>query len=93
MDYECLVHHQAFVIVTFFKNGESIVAPQRLFRVHFNDGRRGAVVCQNTFLKWVRNFRNKYSAQLGQVEDFAQLEQHKIFKWFAPVYCRVLSTF
>lgn len=62
MDHQWLVLHRAFVIETFFKNSESIVATQRLFRVHFNVGRHGAVPCRNTILKWVSNFRNTASA-------------------------------
>lgn len=54
--------HRAFVIETFFKNGDSVVKTQRVFRFQFNVGRHGAVPSRNTILRWVRNFRLTASA-------------------------------
>lgn len=62
MDHQWLAQHRSYVIETFFKNNDSIISTQRLFRVHFNVGRHGAVPSRNTILKWVGNFRNTASA-------------------------------
>jgi hypothetical protein len=45
----------AFVVETFFKNGESVTATQRKFRLHFNVPRHGRIL-------WVHNFRTTTSA-------------------------------
>lgn len=62
MDHQWLALHRSFVVETFFKNNESIIATQRLFRVHFDVGRHGAVPSRNTILSWIANFRNTASA-------------------------------
>lgn len=54
--------HRAFVIETYFKNSDSVIATQRLFRTHFNIGRHGSVPCRNTIKLWVQNFRRSASA-------------------------------
>jgi hypothetical protein len=35
--------HGAFIVETFFKNGESVVKKQRIFRKHFSISRHGKV--------------------------------------------------
>ena len=40
--------HRAFVVEAYFKNGDSAVTTQRLFRRHFNIPRHGRVPCRNT---------------------------------------------
>lgn len=49
--------HRSFVVETYFKNGDSVVATQRHFRRHFNVGRQGHVPSRNTILLWVNTFR------------------------------------
>jgi phage-related minor tail protein len=54
----------SFVIEVYFKNGESAVKTQRLFRRHFNITRNGRVTRRNTINEWVRNFLENVSAWL-----------------------------
>ena len=51
--------HCAFVVEAYFKNGDSAVTTQRLFRRHFNIPRHGHVPCRNTTKERVQNFREK----------------------------------
>ena len=48
--------HHAFIVEAYFKNGDSAVTTQRLFRRHFNIPRHGRVPCRNTIKEWVQNF-------------------------------------
>ena len=41
----------------FFRNSDSVVTVQRLFRRKFNVERRGAIPDRNTILRWVEAFR------------------------------------
>ena len=54
--------HRAFVVEAYFKNGDSAITTQRLFRRHFNIPRHGRVPCRNTVIEWVQNFRESVSA-------------------------------
>lgn len=54
--------HRAFVIEAYFKNNDSVILTQRLFRRHFNLNRHAPVPSRNTILLWVKNFRNTSSA-------------------------------
>jgi hypothetical protein len=54
--------HRAFVVETFFKNGESVTVTQRKFRLHFNVARHGRIPSRNTILLSVHNFRITASA-------------------------------
>ena len=49
--------HRGFVVETFFKNNESVIATQRAFRRHFRLGRRAPVPDRKTILLWVSNMR------------------------------------
>ena len=49
--------HRAFVVEAYFKNDDSAVTTQRLFRRHFNIPGNGRVPCRNTIKEWVQNFR------------------------------------
>jgi len=40
--------YRAFVVEAYFKNGDSAITTQRLFRRHFNITRHGRVPCSNT---------------------------------------------
>lgn len=51
------VQHRVFVVEQFFRNNDSVVTVQRLFRQYFRVERRGAVPDQNTVLRWVVAFR------------------------------------
>ncbi|PNF19154.1 hypothetical protein B7P43_G09807 [Cryptotermes secundus] len=48
---------RAFVVETFFKNRESVIATQRAFGTHFELGRRYRILTRNTILRWVASFR------------------------------------
>ncbi|KAG8324338.1 hypothetical protein J6590_094807 [Homalodisca vitripennis] len=52
------VQHRVFVVEQFFRNNDSVVTVQRLFRQYFRVGRRGAVPDRNTVLRWVAAFRS-----------------------------------
>ena len=45
----------------YVQNGESVTAVQRLFRVHFNLGRRDTVPGHNTILRWIHSLRTRGS--------------------------------
>jgi len=49
--------HRGFVVETFFKNNDSVIATQRAFHRHFRLGRRAPVPDQKTILLWVSNMR------------------------------------
>lgn len=55
--------HRAYAVEVFFKNGDSYVRTQRLFRSHFNVGRHGDVPDRSTIANWVRLFKNTSSTQ------------------------------
>jgi transposase len=54
--------HRTFVTKIYFKNGDSVIATQRLFRRHFEVGRHGRVPDKKTIFSWVGNFRKTGSA-------------------------------
>ncbi|PNF27731.1 hypothetical protein B7P43_G12796 [Cryptotermes secundus] len=45
-----------FVVETFLKNRESVIATQRAFRTHFELRRRNRIPTQNTILRWAASF-------------------------------------
>jgi hypothetical protein len=49
--------HRGFVVKTFVKNNESVIATQWAFRRHFRLGRRAPVPDRKTILLWVSNMR------------------------------------
>jgi hypothetical protein len=49
--------HRVFAVETFFKNNDSVITTQRIFRLHFNIGRHGRVPDCNTIKNWVEMFR------------------------------------
>ena len=53
--------HGAFVVEDYFKNGDSAVTTQRLFRRHYKIPRHGRVPCRNTVKEWIQNFRENAS--------------------------------
>ena len=53
--------HRAFVVETYFKCGDSVIASQHQFRTHFGIGRHGRVPNRKTILLWIRNFRQTSS--------------------------------
>jgi len=57
-----LGEHRAFIVEEFIKNGGSLVATQRPFRIRFGLGRREAVPDKKTIYRWVSNFRQTGSA-------------------------------
>jgi len=52
----------SFGVEAYFKNGDSTVTTQRLFRRHFNIPRHGRVPCRNTIKEWAQNCRENASA-------------------------------
>ena len=48
-----LGEHRAFIVEEFIKNGGSLVATQRAFRICFAFGRREAVTDKKTIYRWV----------------------------------------
>jgi len=52
------VQHRVFVVEQFFRNNDSVVTVQRIFRQYFRVGRHGAVPGRNTVLRWVAAFRS-----------------------------------
>ena len=65
--------HRAFVVETFFKNGESVTVTQRKFRLHFNVARLGRILSRNTILLWACNFRTTASAMKKKQGGSAQM--------------------
>ena len=51
------VEHRVFAVEQFFRNSDSVVTVQRLFRRKFNVERRGAIPDRSTILRWVEVFR------------------------------------
>jgi len=51
------VEHRVFAIEQFFRNSDSVVTVQRLFRQKYNVERRGAIPDRNTVLRWVEEFK------------------------------------
>ena len=51
------VEQRVFGVEQFFRNNDSVVTFQRLFRRHFNVARDGAIPDRNTILRWVESFR------------------------------------
>ena len=52
------VEHRDFAVEQFFfRNNDSFVTVQRLFRRQFNVARDGAIPDHNTVLRWVESFR------------------------------------
>ena len=54
--------HRGFIVETFCKNNESVIATQRGFRRHFRLGRRAPVPDRKVILLWVSNMRATGSA-------------------------------
>ena len=54
--------HRAFVVVTYFKCGDFVIAAQRQFLIHFGVGRHGRVPNSKIIPLWIRNFRQTSSA-------------------------------
>ena len=51
------VEHRVFAVEQFFRNSDSVVTVQRVFRRQLNVERRGAIPDRNTILRWVEAFR------------------------------------
>jgi uncharacterized protein (UPF0147 family) len=67
--------HWAFAVETYFKNNDSVLVSQQIFRQHFNIHRNNSVPSRNNVLLWVRNFRETASAQKENLqEDSLHLE-------------------
>ena len=49
--------HRGFVIETYLKNNDSVIATQRILRRHFRLGRNAKVPDRKTILLWVNNLR------------------------------------
>jgi hypothetical protein len=49
--------HRAYIVETYLKNAESVIATQRLVQTHFRLGRNATFPNRKTILLWVTNFR------------------------------------
>ena len=56
------MEHRAFAVETYFKNNNSVVVTQRIFRQHFNIHWNDSVPSGNAVLMWMRSFRQTGSA-------------------------------
>jgi transposase len=56
------VEHRAFAVETYFRNNDSVVLAQRVFRRYFNIHWNDSVSIGNTVLLWVRNCKETASA-------------------------------
>ena len=54
--------HRVFVMATYFKYGDTVIAAKRQFCIHFGVDRHGRVPNRKTILLWIRNFRQTSSA-------------------------------
>jgi hypothetical protein len=54
--------HRAYIVETYLKNAESVIATQWLVWTHFRLGRNATVPDRKTILLWVANFRATGSA-------------------------------
>ena len=53
--------HRVFAVEQFFRNNDSVITIQRLFRRQFNVARDAAIPDRNTILRWVESFRTSGS--------------------------------
>lgn len=60
------VEHRVFAVEQFFRNSESFVTVQRLFRQHFGVARHGLVPDRRAILRWVTSFRATGSVMKGK---------------------------
>lgn len=51
------LEHRMFVVEQFFRNGDSVITVQRLFRRQFNVEPRKPIPDRNTILRWIEAFR------------------------------------
>jgi hypothetical protein len=51
------IEHRVFAVEQYFRNSDSVVTVQRLFRRKFNVERRGAIPDRNTIIRWVEALR------------------------------------
>jgi hypothetical protein len=65
--------HRGFVVETFFKNNESVIATQRAFRRHFRLGRRAPVPDRKMILLWVLNLR-----AVGTIEQLKEVIRQEV---------------
>ena len=71
--------HRPFVVEDYFKNGDSALTTQRLFRRRFNIPRHGRVPCLNNIKEWVQNFRENASVLKRNPEaDYLRYEHQKM---------------
>ena len=63
------VEHWAFAVEMYFKNNDSVIVTQRIFRQHFTIHRNDSVPSHNTVLLWVRNIRETASAAKENLQE------------------------
>ena len=61
--------HCSFVVETYFKCSDSVIAAQRQFPTYFGVGRHGRVPNRKTILLFIRNFRQTSSALKRKSSD------------------------
>jgi transposase-like protein len=67
------VEHRAFAVETYFKNNDSVVLTEQIYRRHFNILRNDSVPSHSTLLLWVRNLEKQ---RLPQKENFQEDSLH-----------------
>jgi transposase len=53
---------RAFAVSVYYRNGDSVIAAQRVFRHHYEIPPRGKVPSAHAIRTWVRNFEETGSA-------------------------------
>jgi transposase len=53
---------RAVAVSAYYRNGDSVIAPQRVFRHHYEIPPRGQVLSAHAIRTWVRNFEETGSA-------------------------------
>jgi hypothetical protein len=69
--------HRAFAVETIFKYNDPLIATQRIFRRHNNNGRHRTVPDRSTFKNWVQTFRTTASAKMKDPEAQSELCGHR----------------
>jgi len=69
--------HLAFAVETILKYDDPLIATQRIFRRHFNNGRHRTVPDRSTIKNWAQTFRTAVSAKMKDPEAQSELCGHR----------------
>ncbi|KAK8398607.1 hypothetical protein O3P69_004027 [Scylla paramamosain] len=62
--------HRGFAVRTYFKNGRSVIATQRAFRLHFNIPRHGPIPDGKAIRHWIEALEDNGSTRRPRVSKF-----------------------